>query len=85
MIRRLIILLLIVGCEDSSSNGSSSNVDRISGGFCIIFCDDVVTVPPGPSLCGELTEVELWGVDYDIETTTILSLNNQELTGSIQR
>jgi len=43
MIRRLIILLLIVGCEDSSSNGSSSNGDS---GFCIIFCGDEPLLEP---------------------------------------
>ena len=58
MIRRLIILLLIVGCEKD-------------------------TVAPEPSICDGLTEVELWGVDYDISTTDILVLYNQELTGSI--
>ena len=38
---------------------------------------------PEPSLCVGLTEVELWGVDYDIATTDTLKLRYQELTGSI--
>ena len=58
MIRRLIILLLIVGCEKD-------------------------TVAPEPSICDGLTEVELWGEYYDIETTTYLDLWNSGLTGSI--
>ena len=33
--------------------------------------------------CDELTEVELWGVSYNIETTTSINLYNQGLTGSI--
>jgi len=40
MIRRLIILLLIVGCEDSSSNGD--------GDFCIFWCDD--STEPDPNI-----------------------------------
>ena len=58
MIRRLIILLLIVGCEED-------------------------TVTPNPSICDGLTEVELWGVTYDIDETTEIFLYNQGLTGSI--
>ena len=78
MIRRLIILLLIVGCEDRGSNGDKSIRD-----FCIIFCDEEVAVLLEPSLCDGLTEVELWGEYYDIATTDTLSLRYQELTGSI--
>ena len=37
---------------------------------------------PEPSICDGLTEVELWGVDYDIATTDTLDLSHQEL-GSI--
>jgi len=40
------------------------------------------TVAPNPSFCDGLTEVELWGEYYDIETTEI-DLNFQGLTGSI--
>jgi len=36
-----------------------------------------------PSLCDGLTEVELWGVSYNIETTTSIDLGSQGLTGSI--
>jgi len=36
-----------------------------------------------PSICDGLTEVELWGVWYDIESTTEIDFYNQELTGSI--
>ena len=36
-----------------------------------------------PSLCEEETEVELWGVCYNIEETTSLYLYNQGLTGEI--
>ena len=41
------------------------------------------TVAPNPSLCDGLTEVELWGVDYDIATTDTLILSDQGLSGSI--
>ena len=77
MIRRLIKLLLIVGCEDRGSNGDKSISD-----FCIIFCDEEALVLLEPISCDGLTEVELWGEWYDIATMSI-NLINQELTGSI--
>jgi len=60
MIRRLIILLLIIGCEK-----------------------DTVAPESEPSICDELTEVELWGEYYDIATTASISLYSQGLTDSI--
>ena len=41
------------------------------------------TVAPNPSICDGLTEVELWGATYDIETTTYIELQSQGLTGLI--
>ena len=67
MIRWLIILLLIVGCNETTITvdefGADNSIDSI--------------------VCDGLTEVELWGEWYDIGTTTALYLNGQGLTGSI--
>ena len=38
---------------------------------------------PEPIICSEVTEIELWGEWYDIESTTEIYLYNQGLTGSI--
>ena len=62
------------------------------GCFCnegYIFSDDsfneciLIENCPEPSLCDEETEVELWGVCYNIETTTYINLSNSGLTGEI--
>jgi Leucine-rich repeat (LRR) protein len=73
MIRRLIILLLIVGCEKDTV---APVIGRQPSSNCTIS-------DPGYIQALEWDEVELWGVTYDIETTTSIDLNNQELTGSI--
>ena len=94
MIRRLIILLLIVGCgtepEDCAGvAGGNAYLDECGGCDANVNNDciqDECGVWGGDNsscLCGGLTEVELWGVDYDIATTDTLHLYNQELTGSI--
>ena len=67
MIRRLIILLLIVGCNETTMTVDEFDADN--------SIDSIV--------CDGLTEVELWGETYDIGTTDTLDLYNQELTGSI--
>jgi len=60
------MLLLIVGCNETTITVDDFYADRID-----------------PQDCDGLTEVELWGEWYDIETTTNLYFEYQGLTGSI--
>ena len=77
----LITMLLGIGYSQCDANGDG-DLDVLD---VVIEVDCILTGcwEPEPSLCDGLTEVELWGVDYDISTTDILDLFNQGLTGSI--
>jgi Leucine-rich repeat (LRR) protein len=47
--------------------------------FLLLSC----STEPEPIICSELTEVELWGECFDIESTTEINLTVERLTGSI--
>jgi len=68
MIRRLIILLLIVGCDLLQEEDCAG----VAGGNAVIDC---------AGKCRE--NVELWGDCYNMKETTILNLSNSGLTGEI--
>lgn len=66
-------------CEETSPYGctdpSSCNFDP----YATIF-DNSCEYPPQGCPCNEVTEVELWGECYNIETTTELYLSQNQLT-----
>ena len=47
--------------------------------FLLLSC----STEPEQIICSELTEVELWGECFDIESTTEINLDFEGLTGSI--
>ena len=73
--------LLGVGYSQCDANGDGE-LDVLD---VVIEVDCILTDcwEPEPSICDGLTEVELWGVTYDIGTTTGLYLQSQGLSGSI--
>ena len=76
----IITMLLGAGYSQCDANGDG-DLDVLD---VVIEVDCILTDcwEPEPSICDGLTEVELWGEWYDIETTTEIDLHNQ-LTGSI--
>ena len=65
---------------DMNEDGIKNILDIVNLVNDILDGDDVCEEP---SICTGLTEVELWGEWFDIESTTNLNLNGQGLTGSI--
>ena len=70
-----------VWASDYNSDGEINIMDIVQIVNCIF--SECLDGEPEPSLCDGLTEVELWGVTYDIENTAYVSLHNYQLTGSI--
>ena len=76
MIRRLIILLLIVGCEEPEKG-------------CLYDCEGTCNGDAREDNCGVCDSdstndgVTLWGICYSIENTTELNLHHTQLTGAI--
>ena len=76
MIRRLIILLLIVGCEEPEKG-------------CLHDCEGTCNGDAREDNCGVCDSdstndgVTLWGICYSIENTTELNLHHTQLTGAI--
>ena len=87
MIRRLIILLLIVGCEKDTTSPKPEDCAGVAGGnayldecgFCVLYGTHTDHVCPE---CGD-GYVLLWGGCYTVEGTTNLSLWGNQLTGEI--
>ena len=67
---------------DMNEDGIKDILDIVNLVNDILDGDDVCEEVE-PSLCDGLTEVELWGEWYDIESTTFIGLQGQGLTGSI--
>jgi len=85
------LLLLITELEQRIAQLECQNTGIIPEGYCDCFFHtlDECLVCGGDStldecgFCDLLTEVVLWGVTYDIESTTDIQLASQGLTGSI--
>ena len=90
--KKLLFITMLLGagysqCGDMNGDGDNNILDIVILANCVLgeSCadiDDCLEVEP--SLCDGLTEVELWGEYYDIETTTTIILEWQGLTGEIQ-
>ena len=61
---------------DMNEDGTKNVID------IVILVDDILAGDDNCDIC-DGTEVELWGVYYDIESTTEINLGYQGLTGSI--
>ena len=87
MIRKLIILLLIVGCEKDTTSPKPEDCAGVAGGnayldecgFCVLYGTHTDHVCPE---CGD-GYVLLWGECYNVEGTTKLFLQANQLTGEI--
>ena len=79
LIRRLIILLLIVGCE---SVYIPNDCKGVAGGDAEYDECGVCGGSNTDGICAECGDgyVLLWGECYGIENTTMLGLNNNQLT-----
>ena len=65
------------------NNKSMKNLFIILFVLLFIFSCDSDSNPMSPTLCNESIEVELWGECYNIDETTVLYINNSQLTGEI--
>ena len=87
MIRKLIILLLIVGCEKDTTSPKPEDCAGVAGGnayldecgFCVLYGTPTDHVCPK---CGD-GYVLLWGECYPVEWATNLFLQANQLTGDI--
>ena len=86
-VKSCLIITMLLGVQigysqcDANGDGDLNILDVMTEVDCILT--DCWEVEPEPSICDGLTEVELWGEYYDIETTTSISLGGNQLTGSI--
>ena len=84
-VKSCLIITMLLGVQigyshcDANGDGDLDILDVMTEVNCILtYCWE-----PEPSLCDGLTEVELWGEYYDIESTDTLVLYGLGLTGSI--
>ena len=77
-----IILLVNIILADEYNSIADLNEDGELNILDVVIMVNLVLYDE-PSICDGLTEVELWGEWYDIESTTYMDLQNQELTGLI--
>ena len=77
-----IILLVNIILADEYNSIADLNEDGELNILDVVIMVNLVLYDE-PSICDGLTEVELWGGWYDIESTTFIGLQGQGLTGSI--
>jgi Leucine-rich repeat (LRR) protein len=71
------------GCDANVNNDCIQDCADVWGGTAVEDDCGVCSGDNSSCLCDGLTEVELWGEWYDIESTTEIDLFYNQLTGSI--
>jgi uncharacterized protein (TIGR02145 family) len=74
---------VLSGCDNVCNSTAVVDCAGVCGSGVIIDACGVCGGDGSSCVCDGLTEVELWGEYYDIETTTSIDKNNQGFTGSI--
>ena len=84
-VKSCLIITMLLGVQIGYSQCDANGDGLLNINDIIIQVDCILNEcwEPEPSLCDGLTEVELWGVTYDIGTATEIILVTQGLTGSI--